>query len=122
MVTLSGLFLITPGLLLQVTKQLKDQYNLPWLPEKQYEWYHTEVYCLDKAEKAEVVLPRLHDTLQRFAITFLRLQSFSLESHFDKSFLSRRNKIVKAMYDQIRKVSRNEPRRILKLEEILRFL
>ncbi|XP_046749841.1 uncharacterized protein LOC124413357 [Diprion similis] len=85
----------------KVTKELKTQYSLPWLPKNQFEWYREKAWCLEKAQKAEVALPKLHDTLQRFAITFHHLQSFELDSHFNTNAREKRNKIIDAMYYDI---------------------
>ncbi|XP_015511039.1 uncharacterized protein LOC107217868 [Neodiprion lecontei] len=85
----------------KVTKELKTQYSLPWLPKGQLEWYHKEAWCLEKAKKAQIALPKLHDTLQRFAITFYHLKSFELDSHFNTNARGKRNKIIEAMYHNI---------------------
>ncbi|XP_058792492.1 uncharacterized protein LOC131664970 isoform X2 [Phymastichus coffea] len=86
----------------KVYKVLKEQYRMSWLPDKQLEWYHREIWCLDKNKKAELALPRLHDALQRFAITFHHLRMFRLKSNINADFtLIRRNNIVDGMKSEI---------------------
>ncbi|XP_066598495.1 uncharacterized protein [Prorops nasuta] len=89
----------------KVYKVLKEQYRMSWLPEKQLEWYHREVWCLEKGKKAERALPRLHDALQRFAITFHHLKSFNLKSNINVELtMSRRNEIIDGMYNEVLRV------------------
>ena len=79
---------------------------MSWLPEKQLDWYHREVWCLEKGKKAERALPRLHDALQRFAITFHHLRMFRLKSNINAEItMSRRNQIIEGMYNEVRRVS-----------------
>ncbi|XP_014485947.1 PREDICTED: uncharacterized protein LOC106750257 [Dinoponera quadriceps] len=86
----------------KVYKVLKEQYKMNWLPEKQLEWYHKELWCLEKGKKAERALPRLHDALQRFAITFHHLRDYHLKSNINVDLtMDRRNKIVEGMYNEI---------------------
>ncbi|EFN79200.1 hypothetical protein EAI_10195 [Harpegnathos saltator] len=86
----------------KVYKVLKEQYKMNWLPEKQLEWYHKELWCLEKGKKAERALPRLHDALQRFAITFHHLRDYQLKSHINVDLtMDRRNEIVEGMYNEI---------------------
>ncbi|XP_032672333.1 uncharacterized protein LOC116844635 isoform X2 [Odontomachus brunneus] len=84
----------------KVYNVLKEQYKMNWLPEKQLEWYHKELWCLEKGKKAERALPRLHDALQRFAITFNHLRDYHLKSNINVN-LTRRNEIVEGMYNEI---------------------
>ncbi|KAJ8688084.1 hypothetical protein QAD02_023879 [Eretmocerus hayati] len=86
----------------KVYKVLREQYRMNWLPEKQLEWYHREVWCLEKGKKAERALPRLHDALQRFAITFHHLRAFRLKSNINAEMtMLRRNEIIDGMYSEI---------------------
>ncbi|XP_035722187.1 uncharacterized protein LOC118441630 isoform X1 [Vespa mandarinia] len=86
----------------KVYKVLKEQYRMNWLPEKQLEWYHRELWCLEKGKKAERALPRLHDALQRFAITFHHLRAFRLKSNINVDLtMNRRNEIIDAMQIEI---------------------
>ncbi|XP_011499773.1 PREDICTED: uncharacterized protein LOC105363720 [Ceratosolen solmsi marchali] len=86
----------------KVYKVLKEQYRMSWLPEKQLEWYHREVWCLEKGKKAERALPRLHDALQRFAITFHHLRAFRLKSNINADMtMIRRNEIIDGMSSEI---------------------
>ncbi|XP_031841136.1 uncharacterized protein LOC116430743 isoform X2 [Nomia melanderi] len=89
----------------KVYKELKGQYRMPWLPEKEFEWYTREVLCLEKGKKADRALPHLHDSLQRFAITFHHLRAFRLNSNinFDLT-MNRRNEIIKQMHNEILRV------------------
>lgn len=90
----------------QVYKVLKKQYRMSWLPEKQLEWYHKELWCLEKGKKAERALPRLHDSLQRFAITFHHLREFRLKSDINVDHtMEKRNSIINGMYNEILRVS-----------------
>ena len=85
---------------------LKSQYRMSWLPEKQLEWYYREVWCLEKGKKAERALPRLHDALQRFVITFHHLKAFTLKSNINAdSTMIKRNRIIDGMYSEILRVS-----------------
>ncbi|XP_076658812.1 uncharacterized protein LOC143362481 isoform X1 [Halictus rubicundus] len=89
----------------KVYKVLKDQYKMSWLPEKEFEWYSKEVWCLDKEKKANRALPHLHDSLQRFAITFDHLTAFRLKSNINVDLtMDRRNKIIMQMLNEILKV------------------
>lgn len=91
---------------LQVFKVLKEQYRMNWLPEKQLEWYHREVWCLEKGKKAEMALPRLHDALQRFAITFHHLRRFRLNSNINADLtMQMRYHIIDGMHNQVLRVS-----------------
>ncbi|XP_048505652.1 uncharacterized protein LOC105692942 isoform X2 [Athalia rosae] len=85
----------------QVTKELEEQYKLPWLPENQFEWYYKEVLCLDKSKKAQVALPKLHDTLQRYAITFHNLKIFELKADVNDPAPEKRNKVINGIYHEI---------------------
>lgn len=86
-------------------KVLKEQYKMNWLPEKQLEWYHKELWCLEKGKKAERALPRLHDALQRFAITFHHLRDYHLKSNINVDLtMDKRNEIVEGMYNEILRV------------------
>ncbi|XP_043464518.1 uncharacterized protein LOC122499972 isoform X1 [Leptopilina heterotoma] len=89
----------------KVYKVLKEQqYRMSWLPEKQLDWYHRELWCLEKSKKAEKALPRLHDALQRFAITFYHLRAFRLKSNINAELtMSRRNEIIDGMYNEVRR-------------------
>ncbi|XP_026668219.1 uncharacterized protein LOC108623611 isoform X2 [Ceratina calcarata] len=91
----------------KVYKELKEQYRgaMPWLPEREFEWYYREVWCLEKGKKADRALPHLHDSLQKFAITFHYLSTFRLKSNIDVDFtMTRRNKIINEMYNEILRV------------------
>ncbi|XP_033220020.1 uncharacterized protein LOC117174773 [Belonocnema kinseyi] len=90
----------------KVYKELKEQqYRMSWLPEKQLDWYHREVWCLEKGKKAERALPRLHDALQRFAITFHHLRAFRLKSNINTEItMGMRNEIIDGMYSEVRKM------------------
>ncbi|XP_076165173.1 uncharacterized protein LOC143145562 isoform X1 [Ptiloglossa arizonensis] len=89
----------------KVYKVLKGQYRLPWLPEKEFDWYFREVWCLEKGKKADRALPHLHDSLQRFAITFHHLRAFRLKSNINVDFtMNRRNEIIKQMDNEILRV------------------
>ena len=84
----------------------EQQYRMPWLPEKQLEWYRHELWCLEKSKKAEIALPRLHDGLQRFAINFHHLKAFRLKSNINAELtMGRRNKVIDGMYNEVRRVS-----------------
>ncbi|XP_012281364.1 uncharacterized protein LOC105700263 isoform X2 [Orussus abietinus] len=86
----------------KVYKVLKEQYRMSWLPEKQLEWYHRELWCLEKGKKAERALPRLHDALQRFAITFHHLRAFELKSNINADLtMRRRNRIIDGMHNEV---------------------
>ncbi|XP_014231863.1 uncharacterized protein LOC106655815 [Trichogramma pretiosum] len=86
----------------KVYKVLREQYRMNWLPERQLEWYHREVWCLEKGKKAERALPRLHDALQRFAITFHHLREFRLRSSINAdTIMIRRNQIIDGMNSEI---------------------
>lgn len=90
---------------MQVNTVLKEQYSLDWLPEKQLEWYHSEIWCLEKGKKAERALPRLHDALQRFAITFYYLRDFHLYSDIDAAVIMvKRNDIMDGMHNEVLRV------------------
>lgn len=92
---------------IQVYKVLKEQYRMNWLPDKQLEWYHRELWCLDKSKKAERALPRLHDALQRFAITFHHLRIFRLKSNINADVtMIRRNNIIDGMRSETLRVNR----------------
>ncbi|RLU25488.1 hypothetical protein DMN91_001644 [Ooceraea biroi] len=83
-------------------KVLKRQYNMPWLPCMQLEWYYNNVSCLPKNQKAERALPQLHDALQRFAITFYSLQKYNLQSDIESAVtMIRRNEIIDGMHNEI---------------------
>ncbi|XP_033322976.1 uncharacterized protein LOC117218580 isoform X2 [Megalopta genalis] len=89
----------------KVYKVLKEQYKMSWLPEKEFEWYWNEVWCLDKEKKANRTLPHLHDSLQRFAITFDHLTAFRLKSNINVDLtMGTRNKIIMQMFNEILKV------------------
>ncbi|XP_043508452.1 uncharacterized protein LOC122527924 isoform X1 [Frieseomelitta varia] len=89
----------------KVYKVLKGQYRMPWLPEKEFEWYSREVWCLEKGKKADRALPHLHDSLQRFAITFHHLRAFHLKSNINVDrTMNRRNEIINQMHNEILKV------------------
>ncbi|XP_078048252.1 uncharacterized protein LOC144475823 [Augochlora pura] len=89
----------------KVYKVLKEQYKMSWLPEKEFEWYSKEVWCLDKEKKANRALPHLHDSLQRFAITFDHLTAFQLKSNINVDLtLDTRKKIIMQMLNEILKV------------------
>ncbi|XP_076245936.1 uncharacterized protein LOC143186251 [Calliopsis andreniformis] len=90
----------------KVYKVLKGQYRMPWLPEKEFEWYFREVWCLEKGKKADRALPHLHDSLQRFAITFHHLKAFRLKSNInvDDLTMNTRNDIIKETGNEIYKV------------------
>ncbi|KZC14691.1 hypothetical protein WN55_07328 [Dufourea novaeangliae] len=84
------------------SEQLEGQYKMPWLPEKESEWYTREVFCLEKGKKADRALPHLHDSLQRFAITFHHLKDYRLKSNINVDLtMNRRNEIIKQMYNEI---------------------
>ncbi|XP_015609078.1 uncharacterized protein LOC107274441 isoform X2 [Cephus cinctus] len=86
----------------EVYKELKKQYMMSWLPKEQFKWYHKEIWCLEKGKKAELALPKLHDALQRFAITFYHLKSFNLKSNVNTELImSRRNKIIDGMCNEV---------------------
>ncbi|XP_028982632.1 uncharacterized protein LOC107048394 [Diachasma alloeum] len=86
----------------KVYKVLKGQYHMTWLPKNQLEWYHSELWCKEKSKKAEHALPRLHDALQRFAITFHSLRKFRLKSNIDaERTINRRNEIVGGMQNEV---------------------
>ncbi|XP_017761123.1 PREDICTED: uncharacterized protein LOC108551464 [Eufriesea mexicana] len=89
----------------KVYKVLKGQYRMPWLPEKEFEWYFREVWCLEKGKKADRALPHLHDSLQRFAITFHHLRTFRLKSNINADHtMNRRNEIINQMHNEILRV------------------
>ncbi|CAK9800771.1 hypothetical protein ANTPLA_LOCUS2557 [Anthophora plagiata] len=89
----------------KVYKVLKGQYRMPWLPEKEFEWYSREVLCLEKGKKADRALPHLHDSLQRFAITFHHLRAFHLKSNINVDLtMNRRNEIINQMHNEILRV------------------
>lgn len=89
----------------KVYKVLKGQYRMPWLPEKEFEWYFREVWCLEKGKKADRALPHLHDSLQRFALTFHHLEAFQLKSNINVDLtMNRRNQIIMQMGIQILRV------------------
>ncbi|KAG6795521.1 hypothetical protein HZU73_09304 [Apis mellifera caucasica] len=84
---------------------LKGQYRMPWLPEKEFEWYYREVWCLEKGKKADRALPHLYDSLQRFAITFHHLRTFRLKSNINVDLtMDRRNEIINQMHNEILRV------------------
>ncbi|XP_076751252.1 uncharacterized protein LOC143423650 [Xylocopa sonorina] len=86
-------------------KELKGQYRLSWLPEMEYKWYAREVQCLEKGKKADRALPHLHNSLQKFAITFHHLRAFRLISDINADLtINRRNKIINQMHNEILKV------------------
>ncbi|EZA52738.1 hypothetical protein X777_07119 [Ooceraea biroi] len=88
-------------------KVLKRQYNMPWLPCMQLEWYYNNVSCLPKNQKAERALPQLHDALQRFAITFYSLQKYNLQSDIESAVtMIRRNEIIDGMHNEILRIMR----------------
>ncbi|XP_014608242.1 PREDICTED: uncharacterized protein LOC106788987 [Polistes canadensis] len=89
----------------KVDKALKGQYRLNWLPENTFAWYEEEIWCLEKGKKAERVLPRLHDGLQRFAVTFLNLRKFELKSEIDADLrINKRNEIMDTMLTEILRI------------------
>ncbi|KAL6262736.1 hypothetical protein P5V15_005526 [Pogonomyrmex californicus] len=83
--------------------QYKEQYKMNWLPKRQLEWYHRELWCLEKGKKAERALPRLYDALQRFSITFYELREFQLNSSIDVSrgVIKKRTKIIDKAHNQV---------------------
>lgn len=84
---------------------MKGQYRMPWLPEKEFEWYFREVWCLEKGKKADRALPHLYDSLQRFAITFHHLRTFRLKSNINVDLtMDRRNEIINQMHNEILRV------------------
>lgn len=86
-------------------KVLKGQYNLSWLPKNQLKWYYSEVWCMEKDRKAEHALPRLHDALQRFAITFHSLKRFRLKSDINVDWvITKRNDIIGGMETEVLRV------------------
>ncbi|XP_034946570.1 uncharacterized protein [Chelonus insularis] len=86
----------------KVYKVLKGQYHLSWLPKNQLEWYHKELWCMEKSKKAEFALPRLHDALQRFAITFHSLKLFRLQSNINVEYkITKRNEIITEMQNEV---------------------
>ncbi|XP_053983362.1 uncharacterized protein LOC128878828 isoform X1 [Hylaeus volcanicus] len=89
----------------KVYKVLKEQYRMPWLPEKEFDWYYREIWCLEKGKKAGRALPHLHDSLQRFAITFHHLRDFYLKSDINVDLtMNRRNEIINQMHNEILRV------------------
>lgn len=82
---------------------LKEQYKMNWLPKRQLEWYHRELWCLERGKKAERALPRLYDALQRFSITFHYLREFHLDSNIDvtRSIIKRRTRIIDKAHNQV---------------------
>ncbi|XP_077259427.1 uncharacterized protein LOC143895871 isoform X2 [Temnothorax americanus] len=82
---------------------LKEQYKMNWLPKSQLEWYHRELWCLEKGKKAERALPRLYDALQRFSITFHYLREFHLDSNIDvtRGIIKRRTRIIDKAHNQV---------------------
>ncbi|XP_024875468.1 uncharacterized protein LOC112456902 [Temnothorax curvispinosus] len=82
---------------------LKEQYKMNWLPKRQLEWYHRELWCLEKGKKAERALPRLYDALQRFSITFHYLREFHLDSNIDvtRGIIKRRTRIIDKAHNQV---------------------
>ncbi|XP_076669289.1 uncharacterized protein LOC143369350 isoform X2 [Andrena cerasifolii] len=88
-----------------VYKVLKGQYSMPWLPDKESNWYSREVWCLEKGKKADRALPHLHDSLQRFAITFHHLRAFRLKSNINVDLtMNRRNEIIMQTQNEIYRV------------------
>ncbi|KAK0072860.1 hypothetical protein PV326_014060 [Microctonus aethiopoides] len=86
----------------KVYKVLNVQYHMSWLPKNQLEWYANELWCVEKSQKAEYALPKLHDALQRFAITFYSLKRFRLKSHIHaESTVRRRNDIISGMQNEV---------------------
>lgn len=84
---------------------LKGQYSMPWLPDKESNWYSREVWCLEKGKKADRALPHLHDSLQRFAITFHHLRAFRLKSNINVDLtMNRRNEIIMQTQNEIYRV------------------
>ncbi|KAL0130009.1 hypothetical protein PUN28_001946 [Cardiocondyla obscurior] len=82
---------------------LKEQYKMNWLPKRQLEWYHRELWCLERGKKAERALPRLYDALQRFSITFHYLREFHLDSNIDvtRGIIKRRTRIIDKAHNQV---------------------
>ncbi|XP_011687677.1 PREDICTED: uncharacterized protein LOC105449916 isoform X2 [Wasmannia auropunctata] len=82
---------------------LKEQYKMNWLPKKQLEWYHTELWCLERGKKAERALPRLYDALQKFSITFHFLREYRLDSNIDvtRGIIKRRTRIIDKAHNQV---------------------
>ncbi|XP_018374694.1 PREDICTED: uncharacterized protein LOC108768671 [Trachymyrmex cornetzi] len=83
---------------------LKEQYyKMNWLPKRQLEWYHTELWCLERGKKAERALPRLYDALQRFSFTFHLLKEYRLDSNIDvtRSIIKRRTRIIDKAHNQV---------------------
>ncbi|XP_012528328.1 uncharacterized protein LOC105832166 isoform X2 [Monomorium pharaonis] len=82
---------------------LKKQYKMNWLPKRQPEWYHRELWCSEKGKKAERALPYLYEALQRFSITFHYLREFHLNSSIDvtRGIFKRRTKIIDKAHNQV---------------------
>ncbi|KAG8035114.1 hypothetical protein G9C98_001604 [Cotesia typhae] len=90
----------------KVYKVLRGQYHQSWLPKNQLEWYYNEVWCKEKSKKAEYALPKLHDALQRFAITFHLLKRFRLNSNINVEYtMNKRNDIMAGMQNEVHRVS-----------------
>lgn len=61
---------------------------------------------MEKNKKAEYALPRLHDALQRFAITFYSLRKFKFKIGIEDNWaISKRNEIISAMETEVLSVS-----------------
>ncbi|KAK0160169.1 hypothetical protein PV328_007600 [Microctonus aethiopoides] len=101
----------------KVYKVLNVQYHMSWLPKNQLEWYANELWCVEKSQKAEYALPKLHDALQRFAITFYSLKRFRLKSHIHaESTVRRRNDIISGMQNEVLRMLCEVESAILDLE------
>ncbi|XP_044002433.1 uncharacterized protein LOC122848426 [Aphidius gifuensis] len=86
----------------KINTVLKGQYNFTWLPKKQLQWYYNELWCMEKNKKAEYALPRLHDALQRFAITFYSLRKFKFKIGIEDNWaITKRNEIISAMETEV---------------------
>ncbi|CAD6245372.1 GSCOCG00013670001-RA-CDS [Cotesia congregata] len=89
----------------KVYKVLRGQYHQSWLPKNQLEWYYNEVWCKEKSKKAEYALPKLHDALQRFAITFHLLKRFRLNSNINVEYtMNKRNDIMAGMQNEVHRM------------------
>ncbi|XP_029156079.1 uncharacterized protein LOC114928873 isoform X2 [Nylanderia fulva] len=79
----------------------RNKFN--WLPSKELMWYCHDVSCLlDKEKKAQRILPRLYDDLQRLAITFHELGKFHLNSSVDATgIIHIRNWMINVTFNQI---------------------
>lgn len=84
------------------TKQLEPQLRKDLLPDKQYEWYQTNVSSLNTTGQLALILPKLHDELQKFHIAFYSLNNTPTQRHVNPNLLGTRSKFLVKMDQQIR--------------------